>query len=485
MIPLNERPSLVLALLTSALVPVDPRAQTETEIAIPTPDAAAAEVPAGYRVDVELSGLMYPSSIAFDDAETMYVAECGYVPGDTRQPARILKISKGGEGGPVREVVATDLSAPITDLLWHAGRLYVSHRGKISVLENGELRDLVTDLPSFGDHSNGSMAVGRDGKLYFGQGSATNSGVVGIDNFRMGWLETHPRVCDVPAKDVKLRGQTFETENPLASDENVSVKTSAFQPFGTTVPPGTVVPGALKANGTILRMNPDGSKLEQFAWGFRNPYGLRFGPDGRLFCADAGSDERGSRQVRNEPEKIFVVENGAWYGWPDFLAGTPATDPRYKPKSAPPPEMLLQDPPTARKPWKTLEPHASLTQLDFSRSDEFGFKGQMFLASSGDQSEVTSADTLRAGYWVKRIDPGSGAVETFFRAKPSALGQKGQEYVATAGPKRLVDLCFSRRGDAMYVVDIGPILYTEGEKGPEARAFPGTGVIWRITRAGT
>ena len=38
---------------------------------------------------------------------------------------------------------------------------------------------------------------------------------------------------------------------------------------------------------------------------------------------------------------------------------------------------------------------------------------------------------------------------------------------------------------ALYVVDIGPIHYVRGPKGPEPQAFPGTGVVWRIGRKGT
>src|SRR5437660_1702724 len=72
---------------------------------------------------------------------------------------------------------------------------YISHRGKISSLEGNVVRDLVTDLPSLGDHHNNQMAVGPDGKIYFGQGMVTNSGVVGLDNFLpFGWLVKYPDI---------------------------------------------------------------------------------------------------------------------------------------------------------------------------------------------------------------------------------------------------------------------------------------------------
>src|SRR5205085_1501997 len=119
--------------------------------------------------------LTYPTSIDFDDAGAMYIAEAGFMDGDPVVPARILKLT-----GNDRQVVAENLKGPVTDILWHQGKLFISHRGKISVLADGRVKDLVTGLPSFGDHSNNQLAVGPDGKLYFGQGSATNSGVVGM-----------------------------------------------------------------------------------------------------------------------------------------------------------------------------------------------------------------------------------------------------------------------------------------------------------------
>lgn len=456
---------------------------------IPAPDPAAAEVAAGYRVEVAVRDLMYPTSVEFAVDGTMYVAEGGYVPGDDSQPARIYKFSKA-KTDLARELVADQLAPPITDLLWHDGKLYVSHKSKISVVESGALRDLVTDLPSLGDHSNNQLAVGLDGKLYFGQGSATNSGVVGADNFAFGWPKAHPEVCETSAKDIVLRGQVFECPDPRGEAAVApveagarSVRTSAYQPFGKTVPEGTVIKGRTKANGTVLRMNPDGTDLEVFAWGFRNPYGVQWSRDGRLYVADAGSDERGSRPIANEPEKLFLAKKDAWYGWPDFLAGLPVTDARYAPKGGPAPAFLLAAHPTAEKPLMTFENHSSITQIAFSPGETFGFDGDLFLGSSGDQSPVTAREVVRAGYWVKRVDAETGTAQTFFRTKPEALGPPGLEYVETAGPKRIVDLRFAPTGDALYLVDIGPIHYVEKPEGPQPQAFPGTGVIWRITRA--
>lgn len=157
---------------------------------VPPPDASSAHVPDGFRAEVFLQDLTYPTSVDIDDHGNLYVAESGYSYGVDSANPRILRVSSTGE---VTSFATQGLNGPINDLLWHEGRLYVSHRGKISVSEDGgRIRDLVTFRPSEGDHHNNQMSIGPDGKLYFGQGTVTNSGVVGPDNEHMGWLSKHP-----------------------------------------------------------------------------------------------------------------------------------------------------------------------------------------------------------------------------------------------------------------------------------------------------
>src|SRR4051812_3559331 len=62
--------------------------------AIPAPDAAAVKVTPGYRVEVVLEDLTYPTSVEFDDDGDMYVAEAGYAYGDLAAPARVFRIRR-------------------------------------------------------------------------------------------------------------------------------------------------------------------------------------------------------------------------------------------------------------------------------------------------------------------------------------------------------------------------------------------------------
>src|SRR5919199_1719157 len=71
-----------------------------------------------------------------------------------KKPPPLSRVVPAGRGVRVT-VVAEQLSGPVNDILWYKGRLYISHRGKISMLEGpGQVRDLVTGLPSLGDHHN-------------------------------------------------------------------------------------------------------------------------------------------------------------------------------------------------------------------------------------------------------------------------------------------------------------------------------------------
>lgn len=68
--------------------------------------------------------------------------------------------------------------------------------------------------------------------------------------------------------------------------------TSGFAPFSENQ---EVIQGTTKANGTILRMNPDGSGREVYAWGLRNPYGVAWGPTVVSTLPKTAFDARGSR----------------------------------------------------------------------------------------------------------------------------------------------------------------------------------------------
>src|SRR5919107_2038085 len=145
--------------------------------------------------------------------------------------SRILKVDN--QSRTISVLVDRNLNGPITDIEFYNGKLYVSHRGIISTVElqTGLVKDIIVGLPSIGDHHNNQIAIGggpNNNRIYFGQGEATNSGVVGEDNFRLGWAKTAPYFHDIPAKNITLTGQNFITKNPLTAEPNDNATTGAF-----------------------------------------------------------------------------------------------------------------------------------------------------------------------------------------------------------------------------------------------------------------
>jgi glucose/arabinose dehydrogenase len=436
-------------------------------------------VPAGYNIDIVASGLTFPTGIAFDDAGVPHIVESGYAYGEVFTTPRLVRINPDGSHA---EVARGAKNGPWNGVAYADGHFYVAEGGQLEggrvlrIAPDGAVTALVENLPSKGDHHTNGPAVGPDGKLYFAQGTATNSGVVGEDNAKFGWLKRFPQFHDIPCRDVTLAGRNFETGNPLA-DAQGKVSTGAFVPFGTPTQPGQVIGGQLPCNGAIMRVATDGAELELVAWGFRNPFGIAFAPDGQLYATDNGYDDRGSRPVWGTADYLWRVADGDWYGWPDFSGEHRLSKERHAPPGKKPPEPVLQKSPgEPPKPVARFGVHASANGIDFSRSEAFGHVGQAFVAEFGDQSPATGKSLHPVGFRVVRVDVTNGHVEDFAVNK----GRKNApaSMAGTGGLERPVAVRFDPSGNALYVVDFGVMLMDKSGPKPQT----GTGIVWRITR---
>jgi glucose/arabinose dehydrogenase len=72
-------------------------------------------------------------------------------------------------------------------------------------------------------------------------------------------------------------------------------------------------------SGKILRVHEDGSGREVYAWGFRNPQGLAFDSQGRLYASNHGPTGDLGLCCHDE---IDLVRQGGFYGWPAWAANT-------------------------------------------------------------------------------------------------------------------------------------------------------------------
>lgn len=441
-------------------------------------EPADVALPEGYRIEAVATGLTFPTGVAFDEAGRPHVTEAGYAYGEVFLTPRLIRIEADGTRTTIAE---GSRNGPWNGVAFHDGAFYVAEGGELEggrllrITPDGQMTAILDGLPSLGDHHTNGPAIGPDGWIYIGQGTATNSGVVGPDNADFGWLRRHPDFHDTPCEDLRLAGRTFTSDDPLSDDDGDHATTGAFAPFGTDA--GATVRGALPCNGAILRVRPDGTGLELVAWGFRNPYGLAFTPDGRLFVTENGYDERGSRPAWGTGDYLWAVESGQWYGWPDFAGGVPFNGERFGPPGKPAPAPLLAEHPSEPpRPVALLGVHSSSNGLDFSRSADFGFEGSAFIAQFGDMAPAAGKVLHPVGFQVVRVDVETSVVEGFAANRGGEHGPASR--VGGGGLERPVSVRFSPDGAALYVVDFG--VMTLGARGPEPK--PGTGVLWRITR---
>lgn len=187
----------------------------------------------------------------FTPENEIYLADAGVADNN----GKVLKYING-----TFQVIAEGFNPPLTGINYLNGNIYVSHRGKVTILKpDGSKSDIIEGLPSFGDHHNNQVVFGPDGKMYFGQGTATNSGVVGEDN--KDWVRKNPYFHDYPGSNIKLNGHNYNTENFLTAANGDHTLTGAYSPFRVPSEYGEQVKGITIASGSILRANTDGTNI--------------------------------------------------------------------------------------------------------------------------------------------------------------------------------------------------------------------------------
>jgi glucose/arabinose dehydrogenase len=459
-------------------------------------------LPPGYFLVPVAKGLDFPTAVA-SSASDIWVAEAGATPGAT---PKIKHVEPDGQATTILDGAAmgSRLLGPLTDVTFHDGWLWIAHRqtgvngwavGAISKFRPedpmGTFTTVLTGLPSAGDHYTEEVVFGSDGRAYFSQGTATNSSVVGADNWLItGWLQQAPTFHDFPAKDVVLNGKSYQTAAAFPLDPDASKITAPFMPFGSgAVAPGTVVQGVprdgiVAGNGTVYSFDASAGdasgSLRLEAWGFRNPYGIGFDPfePDVLFASNNGADTRGvagettvpideedltiveSRPIDEDFDDLFQLHVGGteeFFGFPDFFHDEesgevePVTDEEFCEELDPCPEFVLD---AAFRQSLHVEPavtelgyHTSANKFDFSTSHQFKHEGEVFVAETGSFVPTTGA-TEFTGYKVVRVDR-SGNVSDFI-VHPS---QTQSVIFDPDGFNKPIDVKFD--GDAMLVVDFG------------------------------
>ena len=383
-------------------------------------------VPDGYRAVRVVNGLNFPSALTWDADGTMYVLESHTVPVPGLKP-KIVRIAKSGR---IDRVQLTGADAPNGDtaigLTFHDGWLYFSQERKDGTFQisrvrpgGGVVEAVVRSVPVTGDHDVNHLLFDKDGTLYFGVGSATNSGVIAAqDPVNQKWLKKFSQTHDIPCRDLTLTGRTFTDEGGT---------TGAFQPYKQASL--RTIKGEAMCTSAIYRLRPGSTQPEVVAWGFRNPVALAFDRDGSLVVGHQGADVRSTRPIKDDPDSVLRVREGTWYGWPDYNAALkalpdPVIDHSASGLTAPDASLLIA----------ATKPHAAISGMA-AASD-----GALLVAEMGDFKPMTDPNKSdRAGFQVERIEPG-GAIAPYLRNRNEGDAQPASTLDLRNGFERPVDV---------------------------------------------
>ena len=480
-------------------------------------DRSFVEYPTGFVFHRYIKNLTGATAIAFDDQGSILIAEgglanrppaiYGFRPNGTRFDIYRDPNLPFGIGAPKAK-----LFGPIGGMLYHEGQLYVSHRdrnrkGVISAirLRDGAQTTIVAGMPAQGDYGLTDLALKPDGRLYFGIGTATNSGIVGLDNWAVGWVRQYPKVHDQPWTKLRLRIVRLDTRNPIAGlfGPGERAVTGAFQPFDRASKSSVYPPQNGKFNGAIYSVALDGGDLRPEAWGIRLPRGLAFNEVGSLFFTNNGMELRGTRPVKDDPDVLCRLVQGTWYGWPDWTADFhPITDDKYHPGI----EMIYstgvdalpvlidqsasgRDGTGLRAPTRedllrgTFPSQSGAAKLVMApRTGPFErFQGSAIVALSGDRSPFATGNQKTigpVGYKVVRVSLDNQQVEDFIRntaGKPAHTLPKQKKRLRGNTLERPVDVKFGPDG-ALYVLDMGRMEIKNGKE----HIVAGSGQIFRL-----
>jgi PQQ-dependent dehydrogenase (s-GDH family) len=144
-----------------------------------------------------------------------------------------------------------------------------------------ELRDpvdILTGIPHGPDHGASKLVIGPDGLLYASTGDQGS-------NFLAFYCSP-------------IRAQELPTAAQVAARDWSNYEGKILR---------------LNLDGSIPADNPvlNGARSHVFSYGHRNPQGMAFGPDGRLYASEHGQDT---------DDEVNRIEAGRNYGWP-LIAG--------------------------------------------------------------------------------------------------------------------------------------------------------------------
>jgi hypothetical protein len=135
--------------------------------------------------------------VTFGEKGEVYVIEAGFSYGPATSIPRILKYRDG-------YIYAIGGRDPAK--IWRVD------------LKKRKIQTVLSGFPVWGHHFTSELVFGPDGKMYFGLGQPSNSGVVDmLDVLTFGWVTIFPQGRGIPSIDHELIDRNYVTDNPFKS----------------------------------------------------------------------------------------------------------------------------------------------------------------------------------------------------------------------------------------------------------------------------
>jgi len=175
------------------------------------------------------------------------------------------------------------------------------------------------------------------------------------------------KITDLPAGKVNQHW----TRNIIANADNSKIYIAVGS--GDNIGEKGMEHEVMKAN--ILMMNPDGSELQVYASGLRNPVGMDWEPTTQTLWTTV--NERDGLGDNLVPDYLTSVKEGGFYGWPYMYWGS-----YYDPRVPIPPNVKLKE---SIVPDVDLGPHTASLGLMFYTAAAFPekYRNGAFIAQHG------------------------------------------------------------------------------------------------------
>ena len=381
----------------------------------------------------------------------------------TMQIARAVGWSEGAAPTPAAGLKVNALASGLDHPRW----LYVLPNGDVLVAETnappkpddgkgikGFVIKMVMKNAGAGTPSANRITLLRDAdgdgvaeiKSRFLQGRNSPFGIALVGNalyvadsdklMRFPYLTGQVQIAVPGTKVVDLPGGALNhhwTKNVVASPDGRFL----YVTVGSNSNVGENGTAAEEGRAAIWQVDPATGQHRIFASGLRNPNGMAWAPDGRLWTAVNERDEIGSDLV---PDYMTSVQDGGFYGWPYSYYGQ-TVDERVKP---PRPDLVAK----AIKPDYALGAHTASLGLTFSAVNALtpAYRSGAFIGQHGSWNR-----NPKAGYQVIYVpfdgSTPAGPPQTVLTGFLSADGKQAFG--------RPVGVAINPSGDLLVADDVG------------------------------